>query len=307
MERLIKDTTAYKIFSTDAVTNRLSHAYMLYLTDKFTLRDALKIFAVRFFNAENNARDKGLIEIEGLTDLMVFPTLDKKLSVENASAIVEDSALRPVEHNKKLYVISDFDTASPLFQNKLLKVIEEPPQGVYFLLGASSLSPVLDTIKSRVKTLEIPPFSPEKIRSALDRLGSNPLNKEVSESCSGSYGTAVNMLKGGWFSEVRTAATEICAVNGVGKISEVSAKYGDTKYKNELLSEMQRIYFNELRRYAEGETPTLAINKQACMFACESISKAIMDVKFNASFANLLYDFLLKVILENNKWKKSLV
>jgi DNA polymerase-3 subunit delta' len=110
-----------------------------------------------------------LIIDEGLPDLKIYPKKDSKLSVADANEIIDDSALKPVEGDKKLYIISDFDTTAPLFQNKLLKILEEPPEGVYFLLGASSLSPILSTIRSRVKLLEIQPFSDEQIISARKR------------------------------------------------------------------------------------------------------------------------------------------
>lgn len=159
MQTLIKGTTAYAIFSADRTGGRLSHAYMLHLPDPDSLRGALKIFAAEFFGATGTLLSR--IENESYTDLVVYPAEGKKITAEGVAEIIEDSAMKPVEGDKKLYVISGFEEASALFQNKLLKILEEPPQGVYFLLGAASLSPVLDTVQSRVKTLEIPPFTAE--------------------------------------------------------------------------------------------------------------------------------------------------
>ena len=52
-------------------------------------------------------------------------------------------------------------------QNKLLKTLEEPPKNVHILLGATSEYPLLATLKSRVKKLEIPPFDNQTIYKAL--------------------------------------------------------------------------------------------------------------------------------------------
>ena len=49
MKQLICGTTAYRTFSNDAAGGRLSHAYMLHFNDVKNLREALKIFALRFF------------------------------------------------------------------------------------------------------------------------------------------------------------------------------------------------------------------------------------------------------------------
>ena len=130
MDKLISQTAAYRIFAGDKSSGRLSHAYMLYFNDSANLRNALKQFALVFFGCGKDDRGGRLIQSEGLTDLKVYPKPDKKLTVDAAAEIVDDAYLRPVEGDKKLYIISGFDEASALFQNPLLKILEEPPHGV---------------------------------------------------------------------------------------------------------------------------------------------------------------------------------
>lgn len=296
MEQLLKNTTAYKILSGDRRSERLSHAYMLHFRDPYNLRAALKIFAAEFFGASGALLAR--IQNESLTDLTVYPQTGKKISVDGISEIIEDSALRPVEVDKKLYVITDFDSASALVQNKLLKTLEEPPEGVHFLLGAVSLSPVLDTVLSRVKMLEIPPFTAEQIEGALDRWKKSDLNRAAAESCGGVLGEAQAMVSGEWFNETRTAAEEICAVTRISQIAPLAKKYGDTKYKEQLLSQMQNVYFGALKK---GGSP---LSEYALIYAAGELPKAFADVKFNAYFQALLYDFMLKVVKENNRWLK---
>lgn len=296
MERLICTAAAYKIFGGDKRADKLSHAYMLYLADARNLRAALKIFALEFFGADKNDRNGRLILSEGLSDLKVYPRPDCKLTADAAAEIVADAALKPLEYDRKLYIISDFQTASPIFQNKLLKVLEEPPAGVHFLLGTTSLSPVLDTVKSRVKLLEVPLFTPGQILGALERSGENELNSSVAEACGGVLGVAQDMLDGGWYKEVADAAREICAADSVAKATSAANKYGDFKHKSELLSEMQRIYFGEVKSYAQNADYNGKLSKGAAIYAVESINGAFADLKFNANFSSLLYDFLLRVV-----------
>lgn len=86
--------------------------------------------------------------------------------MEDAERILEESALKPVEGNKKLFVAGDFAEATTQAQNKLLKLLEEPPEGVYFLLGATVSFSVLPTILSRTEKLEIPRLRKRKSRPA---------------------------------------------------------------------------------------------------------------------------------------------
>lgn len=299
MEKLLKSTTAYKIFSADRQSNRLSHAYMLHFADQSNLRAALKIFAAEFFAAGGVLKSR--IDGESYADLTVYPAEGKKISVDGISEIIENSALRPVEGDKKLYIITGFDSASALVQNKLLKTLEEPLSGIYFLLGVTTLAPVLDTVKSRVKMLEIPPFTADQVFEALERQGANPENRAAAASCNGILGAAQNMVSGGWFKEVRDAAWDICSVNRLSQIAEAVKKYGDTKYREELLSEMQNIYFSAL---TEGGKLYTFLQKHTIIYALEEIARANADLKYNAFFQGLLHDFMLKVVRENNKWLK---
>lgn len=304
MEKLIQCTTAYKIFSGDVQDKKLSHAYMLYFSDTQNLRSALKLFALNFFSVQDTGRDGARILHEDFPDCKIYPASDKKLTVNDASEIVDDCALKPVERDKKLYIISNFESADARVQNKLLKILEEPPAGVHFLLGATTLAPVLDTVKSRVKTLEIPPFTEREILAALNRKGENPLNAQAAKSCAGVLGEAQNMLYGGWFAEVHAAAEKIVCADTLEKAGQIALSFGEIKYKNELLAEMQRLYFEQLKMCCSGNSSGAILTKQAIMYALENIPRAAMDVKFNANFSALLYDFTVRVVTENNKWKK---
>ncbi|MGN1372743.1 MAG: hypothetical protein ACI4VK_01695 [Candidatus Coproplasma sp.] len=292
MERLLTQTSAYKILCSDAQRGKLSHAYMLYFADSVNLRSALKLFARQFFLNDKPSS----IEGESLTDLKVYPERDKKLTVEVASQIVADGAIKPVAHDKKLFIISGFNEASPIFQNKLLKILEEPPQGVYFLLGVVATSSVLDTVMSRVKLLEIPPFSEEQIFQALQRESDNPDNRLAAQSCGGILGEAQSLLKGDWYDEVRSAAQELCSCTTLASACEGALKWGEFKYKKELLSEMQRRYFAVAKGGAESGESSEKVSVGTAIYAVERINKAFLDIKFNANFSSLLYNLMVGIV-----------
>ncbi len=298
MKGLITGTAAFKAFSGDVAADRISHAYMLHFEDAVNLRRALKIFALEFFGVTENDPDGKRILNETFPDLIILPEEGKKFNAEAAASLLADSVLKPLERDRKLFVICKFDDAAPIIQNKLLKTLEEPSAGVHFLLGATSLAPVLDTVKSRVKTLTVPPFSRKEILGALERRGGNPLNEKAAQSCGGILGVAQNMVDGGWFAEVEAAAAEICSTDRVGDVGGVALKYGDTKYKQELLNAMVLNYRNAL---ADGGG---VFERPALMYAVKCADKANRDLKFNAFFQGLLYDLMLRVIEENDKWLK---
>lgn len=300
MEKLLKETTAYKILSGDRRADRLSHAYLLDFPDPENMRRALKFFALEFFGTDSESPTGRRILNGSYPDFKIYPE-DEKLTAEVVNGIIADSALRPVEGYKKLYAISDFENATPLLQNKLLKTLEEPLEGIYFLLGAASLAPVLDTVKSRTKILTVSPFTEGQIFAALEREGRNELNAAAAAGSGGILGVAENMVGGGWFKEVKAAAEEICATVRLENAGAAAIKYGATKYRTELLSQMQREYFSALG--GRGKAAEV-LSAGAIIYALEELNGAFADLKFNANFQALLYDFLLKVVKENEKWQR---
>ena len=158
MRRLLQSTRSYALLKAEKEENRLNHAYLLIFDDARNLKTALKEFAKIFFNEEGNPfaseRIFELIDAETFSDCLFFPAEGKKFSVEDAEKITEESALKPVEGNRKLFVVGDFAEATVQAQNKLLKLLEEPPAGVCFLLGATVTFPVLPTVLSRAEKLE---------------------------------------------------------------------------------------------------------------------------------------------------------
>ncbi len=309
MRQLLQGTTAYAILTRDVKAQRASHAYMVYFQDGANLRFALKYFALALMAEDEGSREGSLIMDESFSDVKVYPADGKKPSVSDADEIIGDSALKPIEGDKKLYIFTDFDQASAVVQNKLLKLLEEPPRGVYFLLGATSLAPVLQTILSRVKLLEIPPFPEGQIYSALTRLGGDDkLNRLAAGSCAGLFGQACAMVSGQWFKDILSAANDVASAANIGDASSVSMKYADVKEKGELLRQVQRVYFEELRKcVSSGNMCGSTYTRPALMYAVRAVNEALEDLKFNANFSSLLFDLASGVITENDKWKKLLV
>ncbi len=78
-----------------------------------------------------------------VTEKEIFSVTDAKLAIEKAYMASEETTI----------IILAAKSFSPLVQNKLLKVIEEPPKNKEFILIAESKSTILATIKSRLPVI----------------------------------------------------------------------------------------------------------------------------------------------------------
>ena len=76
--------------------------------------------------------------------------------VETCRAIRQDAFVAPNDGDTKVYILDDCQAMNDSSENALLKILEEPPAGVYFLLTCPTGSALLPTVRSRAVTLSLP-------------------------------------------------------------------------------------------------------------------------------------------------------
>ena len=322
MQALLQSTAVYKLLQTQAQADKLSHAYLLLYADEKNLRKACGEFAKLLFlnrglNEKQEARVCSLIEKERFCDCLVFPEEGKKFAVEHAERIAEECMLMPVEGDRKVFIIADFAEANAVSQNKLLKLLENPPEGVIFLLGATESYSLLSTVLSRVAKLEIPPFTEGDIAAALSRIyGEGYLREDITvcaAACGGNLGVAQDMLEGGGYKTLLDEAYSL-ALCPLSQLPTLVRKVGETKQKRQLLS-MLRIVFRDalVCKIGKGEAAFLQAQRsrtqkiadrfleRALLYAQERLSKAESEVQFNAVFPQCLETLIASVLRENEK------
>lgn len=84
------------------------------------------------------------------------------ISVDEARELLKFVALKPIEAKYRVIVIDGVDYMNRNAANCILKVLEEPPVNTFIFLVMHSADQVLDTIKSRCITLQVPPLAKEQ-------------------------------------------------------------------------------------------------------------------------------------------------
>ena len=307
----MQSTSAYKQVQADVQAGAPHHAYLLLFDDAYNLRFALKTFAKLFFGGDK--RISGLIDTESFCDCLFFPQADKKFMVDDAERVGEEATLQPVEVDKKLFVIGDFAEANATAQNKLLKLLEEPPKTACFLLGATTQFPVLPTVLSRVKILEIPPFDTRSIVECLGRIyHDKPFHQSDFTLCAatsgGSVGQAQNMLEGGAYKTLFFDAFALI-LQPVSALPTLIKRVGETKRKKELLSLLRLIFrdalllktgLGEENVFLRGEKERLLqvaekYTTDRLVNAQDEICKAEREIAFNAVFPQCLEVLLARI------------
>lgn len=306
---LLRKTNAYRTVLEDAKKKTSAHAVLVVFPDAAYLRPLLLTCAKAFFGAEDCTRIANLISEERFSDCLVFPSGEGKLTVDDASRILEESALRPVEGDKKLFVLDKFHTVPALVQNKLLKVFEEPPEGVYFLVGTTNLHAVLPTVRSRMKRIEEPPFSEEDIYAELCALHPEEEGKREAAAASGGLYSAAERLLAGGGESFRLAErflsggeTElICRSLEKGDFLSFLSAVRFTLYDMLLLKTGQKQYAS----IKDGETARLAKVYPAGAIASSLrlVEEAERETNFNANPLQCAYHLALGIAKERKKWQ----
>lgn len=89
----------------------------------------------------------------------IRPTDKKTISAEQARGIVTDAYIKPMQSSKKVYIVEDGSLLNEFSQNCLLKILEEPPEYVVFIIIATSESVLLQTVLSRCTLVRFPAVS----------------------------------------------------------------------------------------------------------------------------------------------------
>ncbi len=94
-----------------------------------------------------------------------------QIGVDEAMDVVKKLALKSYEGGYKVMIIWMAEKMNTSAANKLLKLIEEPPEKTLFLLITEDEEQILQTIKSRCQILHFPPLAEAIIADALVKKG----------------------------------------------------------------------------------------------------------------------------------------
>lgn len=130
--------------------------------------------------------------------------------VSQVRAIITDASLAPVRASRKVYVILNAGLLRGAAANALLKTIEEPPEGVFFVLIARSAEVVMPTIVSRCQQVPFRVVSPAAARrEVMRRSGANATEADIALSIAQTPEAAANFLASSERRQVRRVAVRI--------------------------------------------------------------------------------------------------
>jgi len=119
-----------------------------------------------------------------------------QIGVDEAEQIVKALKLKSYEGGYKIMIIWMAEKMNTSAANKLLKLLEEPPEKTVFLLVTENEEQIITTIKSRCQVLHFPLLSEVDISSYLiEKEGTDqPIAEQIAHQADGNINKALHLL-----------------------------------------------------------------------------------------------------------------
>lgn len=102
-------------------------------------------------------------------DITVFEGSSlRSFGVDLVRKIRADAFVAPNDAARKVYILANIQNMTEQAQNALLKILEEPPSSVLFILTCDSRSHVLETVRSRAQSISVGAVSEADAARALN-------------------------------------------------------------------------------------------------------------------------------------------
>lgn len=152
--------------SSEIASGKLSHAYLVEGapgSGRFLL--ALTLCALQ----SGNLRDAERIKSGICPDIHIVetPPTRRTIGIDQIRALRTAASVKPSELDFQAFIIRNAHLMTVQAQNALLKLLEEPPGQILFLLLCDNASSMLTTVRSRAPVLRMQSFSADELRDCL--------------------------------------------------------------------------------------------------------------------------------------------
>lgn len=131
-------------------------------------------------------------------DVVMISPQGKQIKIDQIRDLRQKAYLKASMGERKVYIIESAENMNEASQNAFLKVLEEPPAGVIFILLAKSADSLLPTVRSRCIILSLVPPKKEEAAEYLAKT-TNHTAAEIDNALSAvkcNIGLALEVLSG---------------------------------------------------------------------------------------------------------------
>jgi DNA polymerase-3 subunit gamma/tau len=141
--------------------------------------------------------------------------------VDNVRNIIDASSFLPLLSSKKIYLIDEAHMLSKAAFNAFLKILEEPPMSVIFILATTDMQKILETVKSRCFQIFFDPVDTQVIADHLEKIciaesvvADQSGLAVIAKEAGGSVRDAINLLEQVRFATKKISKESVLSILG---------------------------------------------------------------------------------------------
>lgn len=241
------------------------------------------------------------------------------INVADANNIINKLACVSSQGGYRVVIIWLAEQMNLACANKLLKILEEPPQQTVFILTADHPERIIPTILSRTQRIDFAPLSTDELKEAIERYNGLESNDAliVARAAAGSYINALEQVtmnaERAQFFDLFVLFMRLCYMRKIKDLYEWAQQlstWGREKQKA-FLEYTQRLirenfiynFHNPELNYMNRKESDFAvnfarfINERNVIGITEEIENAQRDIQQNVNANMVFFDFALKMIV----------
>lgn len=149
------------------------HAYLFIGPEGCGKEEAARAFAGRLLaDTDDSSHRTNDMAMRGVhPDIHEVRREGASIIKDQSEEVIRIASITPTESSRKVIIMHEVNLMQPAAAVRLLKTVEEPPSGVFFIMLADQLDDSLATIASRCLTIHFAPLDNEVVQQILERDG----------------------------------------------------------------------------------------------------------------------------------------
>ncbi len=256
LNEIIGQPQVTEVLKSAVASRNFAHAYLLTGQRGTGKTSVARILAHLINETDYDSEDFDIIEIDAAS----------RGSVDDARELREKSAIAPVAAKHKIYIIDEVHMLSTAAFNALLKIIEEPPEHIVFILATTELQKVPATILSRVQRFHFRPVAAEIVAKHLRKIAdAEKINIDdealllIAERGGGSFRDAISLLDQLSNSDQQITRQGVEEILGLAPETEINKIIENLKKEN--LESSVQIVTTLQKLFADGISAPLIVTQ----------------------------------------------
>ena len=172
---IIGQETVKRFLSASFAQGHVGHAYVFEGERGIGKKTLARAFSCALLCMDRGDRPCGTCKSCHMVQKGIHPDLTflrpedgkKEISVEQVRTVLRNAYVKPYTADYKVVIIEEGDALNASGQNALLKLLEEPPSYMVFLLLCENSNKLLPTVLSRSTLLRFTPYTPAQLEQAM--------------------------------------------------------------------------------------------------------------------------------------------